>query len=183
VAASALLLVPPAGGCSLMFVDGPPALQYQHLHSSEPLPCTTSYAWPVVDVLWTAFQLVRFVSGISIDKDQLDDEKKSQLDLQIFGSVGFGLLAAISAGVGSSRVSDCRAVNADFLSPPPAPRAPSYRPPPRRPVPAAPPADSPPPADSSPPADSPPPAESAPPAPPAVDDEDPGRRRPAPARE
>ena len=34
-------------GCSLLFVEGPPA---EHV-GSQPLTCSTSYGWPVVDTL------------------------------------------------------------------------------------------------------------------------------------
>jgi hypothetical protein len=162
--ALAVLLVSPSGGCSLMFVDGPPA-QYQNRRAVDPVPCTTSNAWPVVDVLWTVLQTVRFIDAIGTDPDSLSDKQKDQLLLQAFGSVGFGLLFGVSSGIGFGRVQECREANADFLPrtsrPVSADRATPGRPPQPRPATAPTPTAPPLPAAAAPPS-LPPPADAAP---------------------
>ena len=93
----------PLGGCSLLFVDGPPKT-YQ---PSWQVQCTTSNALPVVDVLLASFQAYRTGSALSRSDADYQGAAISR-SADITAGLTLFTLAAVSAGVGFSRVSDCK---------------------------------------------------------------------------
>ena len=87
-----------------MFVDGPTPVDQRGGYAA---PCTTSNAWPVVDVLWTGnFLLNMAVFGA------MSDEELQKKDLSRGSAIGVNLglaaLALSSAIVGFTRVSECK---------------------------------------------------------------------------
>jgi hypothetical protein len=188
----ALIALP--GGCSFMFVKGSPSADVV-VRERDPLPyCTSSTFWPVTDLMWTLFMGYSFASAIdahgSFEVDS-DPDKQSQLKQQIVGGFVLGILAVASAGVGFSRISDCKAFVAEARASQRArsrfvpSRAPSAAP---RPI-SAPltqpgvgsPVDTGPDSQASPATPAPgPQIEAAPAVPAAVDDEDPGTTRRSP---
>jgi hypothetical protein len=98
----------PLGGCSLLFVDGPPKT-YQ---PSWQIQCTTSNALPVIDVLLAGFQAYR--TGAALSRSDSDYRGAAiSRSADITAGVTLFALTAISAGVGFSRVSDCKAAIGD----------------------------------------------------------------------
>lgn len=96
-----LFLLPTS--CSLMFVNGPP----EHTNHVEPGECTTSDGWPAFDVILAVLETAR--TGYAITRTDADYRGTT---LSRPSDIGIGAaltaLAAISAGVGFSRVSACK---------------------------------------------------------------------------
>jgi len=94
--------------CSLRFVNGPP----EHANYVEPGQCTTSDGWPAFDVVLAVLETGRTVYAVT----RTDADYKG-MTLSRPSDIGIGAalttLAAISAGVGFSRVNDCRDAMAD----------------------------------------------------------------------
>ena len=126
---AALVALPFTTSCSLMFVDGPKPVDQRGGYATP--SCSTSNAWPVVDVLWTGnFLLNMAVLG------SMSDEELQKKDLSrgsaIGLNVGLAALALTSAIVGFTRVSECHDQFADagrggyssprFIAPPRATR-------------------------------------------------------------
>jgi hypothetical protein len=92
-----ILLVPAAlalGGCSLIFVDGPPTFH----QSMSAFSCEESKAWPIVDGVLAAYWAAGLLVGGAADRELL-----------IMGiASGPGLFGA-SAWIGNRRVDECRA--------------------------------------------------------------------------
>lgn len=101
-----LFLVPTS--CSLMFVNGPP----EGVRYVEPGQCTTSQGWPAFDVVLAVLEAAR--TGYAVTRTDAD-YKGSTLSRPSDIGIGAALtaLTAISAGVGFSRVSDCRDAGGD----------------------------------------------------------------------
>jgi hypothetical protein len=117
--------------CSLMFVNGPP----EHTNYVEPGQCTTSEGWPAFDVVIAVLEAARTGYAVTLTDA---DYKGSTLSRPSDIGIGAALtaLAAISAGVGFSRVSDCNdAINGTGYTRPRPPlrrrvvAPPSYAPP------------------------------------------------------
>lgn len=115
-----------------MFVNGPP----EGVSNVEPTECTTSQGWPAFDVVLAVLEAAR--TGYAVSQTDAD-YKGSSLSRPSDIAIGASLmtLAAISAGVGFNRVSDCNeAINGNgggYRRPPPVRRRvvapPSYAPP------------------------------------------------------
>jgi hypothetical protein len=104
VAALAGVALATTGGCSFLFVEGPP----KHASRDSQLTCTDSYTWPVVDTLVAVSQGLRILTivtplGKSFERPLSVDPKTDFL-------VGLGTLtlAATSATVGYLRVKECQ---------------------------------------------------------------------------
>jgi hypothetical protein len=95
------LLLPTS--CSLMFVNGPP----NGARYAEEGQCTTSDGWPAFDVVLSGLEGVR--TGIAIAASDAD-YKGTSLSRPADIAIGASLVAltAISAGVGFSRVNECK---------------------------------------------------------------------------
>ncbi len=89
--------------CSFMLVDGP---QPQSRAGYTP-PCTTSNAWPVVDVLWTANYLLGAVYWASMSEEDAMKRNVSP-GTAVGASLALGALALTSAITGFNRVNDCK---------------------------------------------------------------------------
>jgi hypothetical protein len=172
-----------AGGCSFIFVDGPPTQ-----HKKMPyFDCTSSNALPVIDVVIAGAEGLAAASALA-SRSQYDS---SYVTSEAVTQLGVAALFAASGISGLSKTSSCREAKDELLlraqhqngygavgfapqSPPPgygAPPAP-YDPWMAAPPAGAPPADVPPPGAAAPPAAGAAPAPAPPPAP-ARDQEDP----------
>jgi hypothetical protein len=102
---AALVALPFTTSCSLMFVDGPPPVGPRGGYA--PAGCTTSNAWPVVDVLWTGNFLLNMavLGGMSDEELQKRDLTRGSA---IGINVGLAALAVTSAIVGFTRVRECQ---------------------------------------------------------------------------
>lgn len=120
VTLAAMMPLASLSGCSLMFVDGPPPDGVGSRRSvKEPIPCTMSYAWPSVDLLWTGLQLTGLVLGAAAaGNSSRMAADQGRISLQIVGTLVLGSLFATSTAVGFSRVSACNEVNRDYVPSP-----------------------------------------------------------------
>jgi F0F1-type ATP synthase membrane subunit c/vacuolar-type H+-ATPase subunit K len=101
VAVFGLVLSP---GCSLFFVDGPPPAD---VRERGVVPnCTTSVAFPVVDALLASYFLVNLMINASKNASEFPMGEQQRAGALAFGGLFTGW-AAISSGVGFSRVGGC----------------------------------------------------------------------------
>jgi hypothetical protein len=121
-------------GCSFMFVDGP---KPDDARLPGQAPCTTSYAWPIVDTLLAGWFLLNAV--LNANKPASSFSSSGDGEVAKSTSVGMGVvlvsLTGVSAGVGFSRVNACQESLADdgLWRPAPPPRR-RFVPPPRAPT-------------------------------------------------
>ena len=96
-----------ASECSFIFVEAPPP----NIERNQDLTCTTNYGWPIVDTLLAGFELLR--TGYALSRSEAD-YRGMQISQGTDVGLGFGLLTltAISAGVGYSRVGQCKDAHA-----------------------------------------------------------------------
>lgn len=109
-----------AGGCSFLFVSGPPP---KSAHANY-LTCTTGPWWPLVDVALTGLETVRTIYALN----QPASAYQNNPYLTRGSDIGFGLgltaLFALSAIIGFDRVGQCDAAHVQLkrsvpLPPPP----------------------------------------------------------------
>ncbi len=108
----------PASGCSLFFVNGPPA---NHRTSSF-FGCTSSNTIPGIDTAFAAGAVVEALAGGGITSA---DGSPSH-DARVASGITYGAAAALfvaSAAYGFKKTSECRDAQAELVArlPPPAP--------------------------------------------------------------
>ena len=89
-----------AGGCSFVFVSGPP-LGHEEL---EYFTCTESNSVPVLDVLWAGLNASSLAAGAS----------SSPSGAVVGVSLGWVALSGFSAWTGFKRVNECRAARIEL---------------------------------------------------------------------
>ena len=94
-----LAALPLLGGCSLLFVKGPPSA-YEGL---EYFPCTDSKTLPLLDVIAGGLSVVDIVRFVA------DDNPTPNPSANVAVSTGLAALFGFSAVVGFRRVEQCRA--------------------------------------------------------------------------
>ena len=106
-----------AGGCSALFVSGPPAGYERGYVSRSELSCTTSPVAPLIDTLVTGFEVYRTIGAVShseADYAHLPISRGADIAL----GLTFVTTFAISAGYGFSTISRCKqAMDIDQPSP------------------------------------------------------------------
>jgi hypothetical protein len=101
---AALVALPFSTSCSLMFVDGPKPVDQRGGYAPA---CTSSAAWPIVDLLWTG----NYVLGAAYWGSMSDEDLKKQSmsrGAAVGTSIALGTLALTSAIVGFTRVGECQ---------------------------------------------------------------------------
>lgn len=156
---AALVVLLTTGGCSFVFVDGPPAQHRQMPY----FDCTKSRFVPVLDVIFSALQIANFSLAAGKSDEEWDEMYDGDAPIERGPSMGLyaGLaaLGSVSAYVGFKRTSKCRDAKGELMirqrgmqpaypqqpgTWPPAP-APPAPPAPVQPAPVPPPAPAPPP--------------------------------------
>src|SRR5689334_2312647 len=103
------------GGCSFVFVSGPPA-NHRQLPVVE---CTTSRFAPVLDTVWTILQTLNFLGAASSSEQEWNDAFNGDPPLKHSTAIPlYGALAALGgAGMyyGFSRTGECRAAKNELL--------------------------------------------------------------------
>ena len=130
-------------GCSFMFVDGPKPGD-GGMAGGQP-SCTTSAAWPIVDMVLTGWFLVNAVLNANKPASDFGKDGESAKSATVALGVMLTGLAGVSSGVGFSRINACQESMAD-----PIPWRPT-RSPTRRFAPTPPPQPAPPPGQTPPP--------------------------------
>ena len=97
-----LVCVLPLCGCSLIFVERPPA---KHVESAH-LTCTTGQALPILDTVFAGLEVARTVYAATADQSVYDKFPISR-GADIALGVGFAALFAASAGYGYVHTSMC----------------------------------------------------------------------------
>ncbi len=97
-----LALAMTVGGCSLVFVEGPPPLRERR----RQLDCTTSSALPFVDLTLSVASLLAVLGVAATPHGAFGGTSASRIGIASGGLI-LGGLTATSAGVGFSRISAC----------------------------------------------------------------------------
>ena len=101
-----LALAMTVGGCSLVFVEGPPPLRERR----RQLDCTTSSALPFVDLTLSVASLLTVLGVAATPHGAFGGTSTSRIGIASGGLI-LGGLTATSAGVGFWRVSACNEAN------------------------------------------------------------------------
>jgi hypothetical protein len=103
------LVVSLCGGCSFLFVHGPPANHKQLQY----FDCSTSNVAPVLDTIFGASAAVNVV-GAAADSREFSNLGSQKTTIAI--AAGEAALFVASAAYGYMKTSDCRAAQADMLA-------------------------------------------------------------------
>jgi hypothetical protein len=112
-------MVAPAGGCSFVFVSGPPPLHEKLSYFS----CTSNVVWPVIDTVFAASMAGIFVDAATRSAAEEVLEGDSSEDMTM--SAIFGGVALASAVFGYVRTHECRVALEQLNARPQPPPAPS----------------------------------------------------------
>jgi hypothetical protein len=99
MALCAIFLAAGSGGCSFLFVDGPPEKHRQLPYFT----CSTSKAWPVVDTIFAASYAVATAGVLSADSN----DSSSKATAALVPAAAAALMTA-SAVYGYGKTSSCR---------------------------------------------------------------------------
>ncbi|HVU52688.1 MAG TPA: hypothetical protein VHL80_18535 [Polyangia bacterium] len=104
------------GGCSFLFVDGPPA----NAKKATAFSCTTSNGLPVVDGVIAGLAAVSAISAIADGHQTYDPTTGASTTKPDYttavGAAAWGALFAASAYVGHSRVSECKEATEELMN-------------------------------------------------------------------
>jgi hypothetical protein len=92
-------------GCSFLFTEGPKNERVRDTRGAT--GCTTSYVAPVVDLVLTGLYVAGTIYGATRSDAEVEKQGTSR-EATVGGGVLMTGLLATSAGVGFSRVGDCR---------------------------------------------------------------------------